>query len=93
MPSCLICKEKVTSGFVVCGKCAHKLEPFTLPTDLAYFIDRLAENIVRDENIQTCHMCSIGSCSSQVSGLTCRNGVKAWLLSKAGEYLSRKRCA
>jgi len=84
----MICKKEVTTGFVVCGDCAHKLEPFTLPAELAYFIDHLAEELVRNENSCTCDLCSIIGCSAQVSGSTCQNGIKAWLLSKAGEYLA-----
>ncbi len=87
MASCMICKKEVTTGYVLCGCCVHKLEPLTLPTELAYFIDQLAEDIVLDEKICPCDMCSIGECMSQVSGLVCRNGVKAWLLSKADKYL------
>ena len=89
MASCMLCKKEVTTGFVVCGDCAHQLEPFTLSPDLACFIDQLAEDIVRNENSCSCDMCSIVGCSSQVSGLTCRNGIKAWLLSKAGQFLPR----
>ncbi len=88
MASCAICKKEVTTGFVVCSHCIHDLEPFTLPTELAYFIDQLAEEIVLDENICPCNMCAIGECMSQVSGLVCRNGVKSWLVSKANKYLS-----
>lgn len=93
MASCVVCKKDVTTGFVVCGECAHKLEPFTLPPDLAYFIDQLAEELVRNENICACDMCSIIECSSPTSGLTCQNGIKAWLLDKAGQFFVRERCA
>ena len=89
MATCMLCKKEVTTGFVVCGGCAHKLEPFTMSPDLACFIDQLAEDIVQNENICSCNMCSMRGCSSQVSGLTCRNGIKAWLLSRAGQFLSR----
>ena len=40
MPSCAICKKSVTSGVVLCGHCAKGLAPYTLPADLAWFIDR-----------------------------------------------------
>ena len=93
MPSCMFCKKDVITGFVVCGDCAHSLEPLTLPPELAYFIDQLAEDIARNENSCSCDMCAIVGCSSQVSGLTCQNGIKAWLLSKADQFLSQKRCA
>ena len=93
MPACFICHDPVKSGFVLCSQCAKKLEPFTLPPDLSFFIDRLAEDIVLDDSICQCSMCSIGSCSSQVSGLVCRNAVKAWLLSRAGNYFKREKSA
>ena len=83
MPNCVICKKPITCGVVLCGHCAKGLEPYTLPTELAYFIDRLADEIVRNDDIYSCSMCAIGNCSSQVSSLTCRNAVKAWLLNQA----------
>ena len=89
MASCMFCKKDVTTGFVVCGDCARKLEPFTLSHDLSCFIDQLAEDLVRNENNCTCDMCSIVGCSAQVSGVTCKNGIKAWLLDKAGQFLPR----
>ena len=93
MANCLICKKSVTSGFVICGNCAGKLEPYTLPPDLAYFIDQLAEELVLSEDMSTCQMCSYGGCESQVSGLVCRNGVKAWLLERAGAYFEKRPLA
>lgn len=93
MASCVLCKKDVTTGFVVCGDCAHKLESFTLSPDLAYFIDQLAEELVRNENSCTCDMCSIVGCSSQVSGVTCKNGIKVWLLDKANQFFPANKCA
>lgn len=90
MPSCAICKEPITSGIVLCGHCAKGLAPYTLPTELAWFIDQLAEEIVLNNDIHPCTMCAIGSCPGQVSGLTCRNGVKAWLLSQAKRFFPAK---
>ncbi len=89
MASCMLCKKDVTTGFVVCGNCAHSLKPFTLPVELAYFIDQLAEDLVRNENSCSCDMCSIDGCLPQISGLTCKNGIKAWLLTRAGQYFSQ----
>lgn len=80
MPNCMICKKPVTTGYVICGACAGEY------VTLSYFIDRLAEDIVLDERIPTCGMCVIGDCSSQVNGVTCRNGIKTWLLNKVKEY-------
>ena len=86
MANCLICKETVTSGYVLCRSCADNLRPYTLPPELAYFIDQLAEEIVLNETIPTCRLCAIGGCPGQVSGATCRNAVKAWLLGRAKTY-------
>ena len=60
----------------------------TISEELSTFIDRLAEEVVLDYDISACAMCAIGSCDQQVSGLVCQNAVKAWLLTKAGEYLT-----
>jgi len=89
----MLCKKDVTTGFVLCGSCARKLEPFTLPADLAYFIDRLAGDIAQDKSVNPCHICSIRECSSKANDVTCQNGVKAWLLSKANQYFSSERRA
>ena len=48
MPNCAICKKSVTTGIVLCGHCAKGLAPYTLPADLAWFIDQLSEEIVLD---------------------------------------------
>lgn len=52
---------------------------------LEYFIDQLAEYIVLDSDV-LCGVCVRGSCDHQVSGLTCRNGIKAWLLERQAEF-------
>ena len=90
MPSCAICKQTVTSGVVLCGHCAKSLSPYTLPTELAWFIDQLAEEVVLNNDIYSCAMCSMPTCTSQVSGLACRKGVKAWLLSQAERFFPAK---
>ncbi len=59
-----------------------------IPNELSTFIDRLAEDVVLNNDISSCAMCAIGSCPQQVSELVCRNAVKAWLLARAGEYLA-----
>ena len=46
---------------------------------LEYFIDQLAEYIVLDTDIPMCSLCVRGSCDQQMSGLTCRCGVRDWL--------------
>jgi len=50
---------------------------------LGYFIARLAETLVLSEQGRPCGLCAIGSCDSQVSGMTCLNGVAAWLTEQA----------
>ena len=42
MPNCAICKKSITTGIVLCGRCAKGLAPYTLPTYLAWFIDHLS---------------------------------------------------
>ena len=68
----------------------QKICYYTLPVDLAWFIDQLSEEIVLDNNIYACAMCAMPTCNSQVSGMTCRNGVKAWLLTKAKQFFPAK---
>ena len=77
MPNCAICKKSVTTGIVLCGHCAKGLAPYTLSTDLAWFIDQLSEEIVLNHAIYACAM-------------TCRNGVKAWLLNRAEQFFPAK---
>ena len=40
--------------------------------------------------IYACAMCAVPTCTSQVSGMTCRNGVKAWLLKRAEQFFPAK---
>lgn len=80
MDDCTIQKYATASGDVTHGVNAEE------SVALNYFIDRLAEDLVLDEKVQMCSMCVIGGCESQVSGMTCRNGVKTWLLNKVKAY-------
>ncbi len=57
--------------------------------DLYTFIDRLAGDIVLEPDISSCAMCAMRpGCKQRVNARVCQNAVKAWLLSKAGEYLT-----
>lgn len=87
MAECLLCKKDVTAGYVVCGDCAGKLGAGELPPVLLRYIWDLAEEIVNNDNICRCGMCVRGACDSQVSGLTCLNGVMAWLRAKAEKLM------
>lgn len=80
MEDCTIQKDVAASGDVTRGVNAGE------SMALNYFIDRLAEDLVLDEKVQMCSMCVIGGCEGQVSGMTCRNGVKTWLLNKVKAY-------
>lgn len=89
MPNCAICKKSVTTGTVLCGHCAKGLAPYTLSTDLAWSSTSYRE-IVLNHAIYACAMCAMPACTSQVSGMTCRNGVKAWLLKRAEQFFPAK---
>lgn len=82
MANCISCKKSVTDGHVLCSECAENR------LALDYFIDRLAEDIVLDNQMDSCRICVIGECQSQVGGMTCRNGVKTWLINKVKEYVA-----
>lgn len=88
MPSCMICKKRAYSGYVLCPHCAKLLEGDSLSLELAFVLDRLAEEVVGNESISACSMCEKGECDSQVSGLACRANVRNWLMSKARGYLT-----
>lgn len=77
MASCMSCGKTLSTGKIICSECAAE------HMELTCFINRLAEDLVLDENIPTCRLCAIGNCDHQMSSLTCRNAVEAWLLSKA----------
>ena len=88
MPSCMICKKRAYSGYVLCSHCAKSLEADSLSPELAFVLDQLAEEVVLSESISACSMCENGGCDSQASGLVCRTGVKNWLVSKTRDYLT-----
>lgn len=88
MPSCMICKKRAHSGYVLCPSCAKSLEADSLSPEVAFVLDRLAEDVVLNGSIPACSMCEKSGCDSQVSGLVCRTGVKNWLVSRARDYLT-----
>ena len=74
----------------------HKQKPEAVHVTLGYFIARLAEEIALNENSSQCDMCVIGNCGSQVSGMTCLNGISAWLWQQAEAFAddaSERECA
>lgn len=80
MKNSTICTGAASFGSATPDACAEDT------ISLNYFIDRLAEDLVLKEVAELCSMCVIGGCNSQVSGITCRNGIKTWLLNKVKEY-------
>lgn len=82
MKSCCKCGEPLVSGHILCGGCKAAGDA-DLP--LTYYIDRLAEDITL-EYMGMCDLCVHKRCDSQQSGLTCRRGVKAYLLSLIPGY-------
>lgn len=88
MPNCMICKKRAYSGYVLCSHCAKSLEAGSLSPEMAFVLDRLAEEIVLNKSVSVCDMCERGDCSSQTSGIVCRAGVRNWLVNRAGEYLT-----
>ncbi|WP_418507107.1 hypothetical protein [Dysosmobacter sp.] len=43
-----------------------------------------------NNDIYACSMCAMPACTSQDSGMTCRNGVKAWLLKRVEQFFPAK---
>ena len=80
MKSCCKCGKSLLSGYILCSECK---EVNSLP--LRYYIDQLAEDIVL-EHPNRCSFCIRGSCDNQQSGLTCRYGVKEFLVGKIKPY-------
>ncbi len=58
----------------------------SLHMTLGYYITRLAEELATSEQGYPCNMCAIGNCDSQVSGMTCLNGITAWLRNQAETF-------
>ena len=74
----------------------RKQKPEAVLLTLGYYIARLAEEIALNENSSQCDMCVIGNCGSQVSGMTCLNGISAWLWQQAEAFTddsSERECA
>ncbi len=62
MALCLMCKNDVTAGYVVCGECASRLRSNAMPHILDYYIARLAARIAFDNTVYPCPMCEIENC-------------------------------
>lgn len=80
MKSCCKCGKSLLSAHILCTECK---DSDSLP--LRYYIDQLAEEIVLD-HAGMCSFCVWDECDHQQSGLTCRNGVKEYLIGKIETY-------
>jgi len=88
MKQCCKCGEGVVSGFIICKECHENSD-----APLMFYIDQLAEDITLNYPLASCKLCIRGSCDSQQSGLTCRGGVKAFLMSRIKEYADNFKTA
>ncbi len=94
MPTCLMCKKDVVSGYVLCGDCAGELKTNHLPHILEYYITRLASNIAYDDTVYPCFMCENEDCSLGKEGVTrydCHKGLSDWFRSRANEFFSNSK--
>lgn len=84
MPTCLLCKKDVTSGYVVCGDCAENMKPKTMKPALYGFAAWLGIELT---NVDTMHVCSICEARKCGDDSVCGQGIAAWLRKKAEEFL------
>lgn len=84
MAECLLCKKDVTSGYVVCGDCAGKLNPGELPPVLSLFTAWLGTEMTRDLTVKPCSMCKMEYCDDISQ---CYQGVISWLRAKAEDFV------
>lgn len=84
MATCMMCKKDVTSGFVVCGKCAGELNAETMPLVLAGYTAWLGSELVQNDTVNFCSVCKGGNCDDLP---VCRKGVTAWFREKAREFM------
>lgn len=84
MPTCLLCKKDVTSGYVLCGDCAGELKSETMPPVLAGFAAWLGSELVQNDTVNFCSMCKGADCGDLS---VCRKGVTAWFREKAEKFL------
>ncbi len=89
MALCLLCKNDVAVGYVVCGECASQLKSNTMPHILDYYIARLAAKIAFDDTVYPCPMCEIENCclgKEESDRYKCHKGISDWLRSMANEF-------
>lgn len=85
MKSCCKCGKELLSGLIVCRECSNINE-----VPLRYYKDQLAEEFVLEYSLPCCELCIYHeSCVQKQSGLTCRNGVKTFLVDKINYYSAK----
>lgn len=84
MPTCLLCKKDVTSGYVVCGDCAEKMRPGTMQSVLYGFAAWLGNELTQNDTVNFCTLCKGENCNDSS---VCRKGITAWFRAKADEFM------
>ena len=87
MPTCLLCKKDVTSGYAVCGDCAENMKPGTMQPALYGFAAWLGADLARDHASAPCSMCELQKSDACLDPALCRQGITAWLRAKADKFL------
>ena len=87
MPTCLLCKRDVTSGYVVCGGCAETMKPGTMQPVLYDFAAWLGKTIAKNNTPVPCPMCIFAKSDACLDPSMCCKGVAAWFRAKADEFM------
>ena len=87
MPTCLLCKRDVTSGYVVCGGCAETMKPGTMQPVLYGFAAWLGKTIAKNNTPVPCPMCIFAKSDACLDPSMCCKGVAAWFRAKADEFM------
>lgn len=83
MPTCLLCKKDVASGYVVCGDCAGELKNGAMPPVLGGFAAWLGAELAGQDTVYFCSVCETRKCDDDA---TCRKGIIAWFRESAEKY-------
>lgn len=87
MPTCLLCKKDVTSGYVVCGDCAETMKPGTMQPVLYGFAAWLGKTMAKNNTPAPCPMCTFAKSDVCLDPSMCCKGVAAWFRAKADEFM------
>lgn len=87
MPTCLLCKKDVTSGYVVCGGCAEHMKPRTMQPVLYGFAAWLGAKLAQDHSDAPCPVCEFAASGACLDLAKCRQGIASWFQAKADQFL------